>query len=91
MTNVIAENYKKILIRAQCTVGLTVGPKKTKTSWGRYLCMQRLFTIENTVTGGGGGGDKAVGLREAGQITAPQKIRINQRIDKAVQKLCGNI
>ena len=33
-----------------------------------------------TVTGGG---DKAVGLPDAGQITAPQKIKINQRIDYA--------
>ena len=55
MTNITAENNKKtILIRAQCTVGLTVGHKKTQTSWGRYLCVQRLFTIEYTVTGGGG-------------------------------------
>ena len=60
MTNITTENNKKtILIRVQCTVGLTVGHKKTQTSWGRYLCVQRLFTIEYTVTGGG---DKAVGL-----------------------------
>ena len=63
MTNITAENNKKIiLIRAQSTGGLTVGRtdiKKTQTSWGRYLCIQRLFSIEYTVTGGG---DKALGL-----------------------------
>ena len=62
------------------TYGRTDRHKKTQTSWGRYLCIQRLFTIEYTVTGGD---DKAV---DGDQITAPQKIRINQRIDLAVQK-----
>ena len=62
MTNITAENNKKIiLIRTKSTGGLTVGRTdiKRRKQAGGGTCIQRLFTIEYTVTGGG---DKAVGL-----------------------------